>query len=141
MSYTDRKCQSLCRFLLGPFCQDIFAHHFLLFLCSFTCSVSQSPSVFPSFPLLCCGMCISAVSDERVVNKALPCACVCVYIFRVRTCISLPNETGDKFCQLGEKRDRHTGMGWSASTGITLAELKLCNIRLRSVRCAKKCGL
>lgn len=37
-------------------------------------------------------MCISAVSDEGVVDSALLCACVCVFMFHVHTS-SLPSKT------------------------------------------------
>lgn len=106
MPYTDRKCQSLCRFLHGALWKDICWHITSCFFSVHSLVLSVSLRLFSHLSLSSSGMCISAVSDERVVNRALLCACVCVFIFHVRTC-SLPNETGDKVCQLGGGRGRH----------------------------------
>lgn len=103
---------------------DLYVRNFCtlsLFLCSFSAhSLVQPVSICfpsPSFPLLCSGMCISAGSDEIVVNRVLLCACVCVFMFHVPAC-SLPAETGDKECQQEKKkRFRPTQIGNNTFTG------------------------
>lgn len=90
MSISD----SCLELYLRHFC---FPSHFLLFflLIHLFC---QSPSVCPSpsFPLLCAGMFVSAVSDESVVSRALLCACVCVFMVHVCTCSLQKRDRGGR---------------------------------------------
>lgn len=93
------------RFLLGSLHKAFFARlslSLLFFPCSFTCPVSLH--LFSC--LLCSGMCISAVSDESAVNRALLWARICVFMFHVRTC-SLP------------KRDRRQELAGGKKMGCT----------------------
>lgn len=81
MPYTDRKCQSQTPAWSSLFAFPLSLLEFFLLVHLFcSCSV-KSPSVLPAplSPLLYSGMCISAVFNERVVNRALLCSCVRVF--------------------------------------------------------------
>lgn len=82
MPYTDRKCQSQAPawiYTSPPLTSHCFPAHSLVLSVSI-----RLPSSFS--PLHCSGMCISAVSDESVVYRALLCACVCIFMYHVLTC-------------------------------------------------------
>lgn len=64
---------------LPPLTSHCFPAHSLVLSVSI-----RLPSSFS--PLHCSGMCISAVSDESVVYRALLCVCVCIFMYHVRTC-------------------------------------------------------
>lgn len=90
------------RFLLGHL-HTSSPSHFLLFSAH---SLVLSVSIyFPSssFPLLCRGMCISAVFDESVVNGALCLLCMPVFLCFMCLHVVYQNET-DKNCQQEKQR-------------------------------------
>ena len=100
--YTDRKCLKL---LLG---WSISAHRPL------TCSASLHLFSHAA-PLSSNGMCISAVWDQSVVNRALLREPVCVFMFHVPTC--WPPKSRWETRPVSRKTVRRSGEGWGTSSG------------------------
>lgn len=101
------------RFLLGPFLHISSPPTF----CPFPArSLVQSGSIWflsPSFPLLCTGMCFSAVADENVVNRAPLCACV--FMFHI-VAFQARQETGAEKRKRGRHADRLKHFHWDSPT-------------------------